>query len=92
MLGTHVHNENAISHKVEKEGKPHGKNPPAKREMKRDAWMDVIIKTPSLQYTYSIYNSEEWEEQDLIRVKSPPHKKEEEERQGNPLPQMKNAN
>ena len=30
MLGTHVHNENAISRKVEKEGKPHGKNPPPK--------------------------------------------------------------
>ena len=24
---------NAISHKVEKEGKPHGKNPPPKREI-----------------------------------------------------------
>ena len=38
---------NAISHKVEKEKKPHGKNPPPKREMKReDAWMDGVIKTP----------------------------------------------
>ena len=45
MLGTHAHN----AHKVEKEGKPHGKNPPPKREMKKqDAWMDVVIKTPPL--------------------------------------------
>ena len=33
-----------ISRKAEKEGKPHGKNPPPKREMKRDAWMDGVIK------------------------------------------------
>ena len=26
MLGTHVHNDMQISHKVGKEGKPHGKN------------------------------------------------------------------
>ena len=51
MLGTHVHNENSISHKVEKEEKPHGKNPPPKREMKRDAWMDGVIKTTPLQHT-----------------------------------------
>ena len=60
MLGTHVHNENAISHKVEKEGKPCGKNHPPKREMKRqDSWMDGVIKTPPLRHTSSIYNSEE---------------------------------
>ena len=48
MLGTHVHNENEISHKVEKEGKPHGENPPPKREIKKqDAWMDGVVKTPS---------------------------------------------
>ena len=35
MLGTQVHNANAISHKAKKEGKPHGKNLPPKREMKR---------------------------------------------------------
>ena len=40
---------NAISHKVEKERKPHGKNPHPKREMKKqDAWMDGVIKTPPL--------------------------------------------
>ena len=39
-------NINAISHKVEKEGKPHGKKPSPKREMKEDAWMDGVIKTP----------------------------------------------
>ena len=38
MLGTHVHN--AISHEVEKEGKPHGKNPPPKREMKKKRCID----------------------------------------------------
>ena len=48
MLGTHVHNEDAISHKVGKEGKPHGKNPPPKREIKKDAWMDGVIRTPPL--------------------------------------------
>ena len=35
MLGTQVHNADTIHHKAEKEGKPHGKNPPPKREMKR---------------------------------------------------------
>ena len=59
MLGTHVHNENAISHKLEKEGKPHGKNPPPTREMKKlDAWMDGVIKNPPLRHTSSIYNKE----------------------------------
>ena len=47
MLGTHVHNEIQYR-KMEKEGKPHGKNPPPKREMKRDAWMDGVIKIPPL--------------------------------------------
>ena len=41
MLGTHVQDASAkdrcneISHKVEKEGKPHGKNPPPKREISK---------------------------------------------------------
>ena len=48
MLGTHVHNDMQISHKAEKEGKPHGKNHPPKREMNKDAWMDGVIKTPPL--------------------------------------------
>ena len=61
MLGTHVHNANAISHKVGKEGKPHGKNPPPKREMKGDAWMDEVIKTPPLRHTPSIYKKEKGE-------------------------------
>ena len=56
MLGTHVHNENAISHKVEKGEKLHGKNPPPKREMKRqDVWMNEVIKTLPLQHTSRIY-------------------------------------
>ena len=51
--------KNASSHNVEKERKPHGKNPPPKREMKiQDAWMDGVIKTPLLQHTSCIYNRE----------------------------------
>ena len=61
MLGTHVHT--TISHKAEKEGKTHGKNPPPKREMKNthDVWMDGVIKTPPLQHTSSIYIREKSE-------------------------------
>ena len=44
-----------ISHKAGKEGKPHGKNPPPKREMKKDAWMDGVIKTPPLRHAFDIY-------------------------------------
>ena len=39
---------NEIPLKMEKEGKPHGKNPPPKREIstiKKDACMDGVIKT-----------------------------------------------
>ena len=62
---------------MEKEGKPHGKNPPPKREMKRqDAWMDGVIKTPPLRHTSSIYKREEG--QNHIRGKILPHKREEE--------------
>ena len=42
---------NEISLKIEKEGKPCGKNPPPKREIstiKKDACMDGVIKTPPL--------------------------------------------
>ena len=40
-----------ISHKVEKEGKPHGKNPLPKREINKDALMDGVIKTtPIMTY------------------------------------------
>ena len=64
MLGTYVHNENAISNKVEKEGKPHGKNPPQKREMKRqDAWMDEVIKTPPHYDIHQVYTVEKWEKE-----------------------------
>ena len=61
MLGTHVQNvkNNSSSHKVEKERKSHGKNPPPKREMKKqDAWMDGVIKRPPLQHISCIYNRE----------------------------------
>ena len=60
MLGTHVHNDMQISHKAEKEGKPHGKNPPPKREIKRDAWMDGVIKTPHYNI-HPVYTKEKWE-------------------------------
>ena len=49
-----------------------------------DGWSN---QDPPLQNTSSIYKSEEGEEQDLIRGKSPPHKEEEEERQGSHPPQ-----
>ena len=52
MLGTHVQMQcKEISLKIEKEGKHHGKNPPPKRKIsaiKKDAWMDEVIKTPPL--------------------------------------------
>ena len=53
MLGTQVHNE--ISHKEEKEEKPHGKNPPPKKEIKKDVSMDGVIWTPPLEQTPNIY-------------------------------------
>ena len=56
----------------------------------KDVWMDGVIKTSPLKHTSSIYNREV-EGQNPIRGKSPPHKKEGEERQGSPAPLMKNA-
>ena len=64
--------KNASSHKVEKERKPHGKNPPPKREMKEDAWMDGVIKTLPLCYASCIYNREVWEEHNPKRGKGSP--------------------
>ena len=71
MLGTHVHNANAISHKVEKEGKPHGKNPPPKREMKKDAWIYGVIKTPHYDI-HPIYTIESDKKRKRDRMGSPP--------------------
>ena len=51
-----------ISHKSEKEGKPHGKNPPPKREMKEDAWMDGVIKTTHYDI-HPVYTSEKNEKE-----------------------------
>ena len=67
MLGTHVHNENLFSHKVKKEGKPRGKNPLPKREMKNthDVWMDRVIKIPPLQHISTIYNREKREGEEI---------------------------
>ena len=62
----------AISLKMEKEEKPHGKNPPPKREIsiiKKDACMDGVIKTPphyDLNHAYTIDNPS---------MKSPPSKR-----------------
>ena len=46
---------------MEKEGKPHGKNPPPKREIstiKKDACMDGVIKIPhyDIHHAYTIEN------------------------------------
>ena len=55
----------AISRKAEKERKPHGKNPPPKREMKKkDAWMDGVIKTP--HYNIHHVNTIEKYEKNII--------------------------
>ena len=69
MLGTHVHNENEISHKVEKRGKPHRKNPPPKREMK-DVWMDGVIKIPHYDI-HQVYTKEKNEKKKRDKVVSP---------------------
>ena len=46
---------------MEKEAKFHGKNPPPKREMKKqDAWMDGVIKTPHYNM-HHIYTIEKYE-------------------------------
>ena len=56
MLGAHVHDANVISHKVEKEGKSHGKNPPPKREMKKNTqYMDGWSNQDPLITTYIQY-------------------------------------
>ena len=74
-----MYKRNVTSHKAKKEGKPHGKKPPPKREIKRhDVWMDGVIKTPSLRHTSSIYSKELGEGQNIIRGKIPPHTREEE--------------
>ncbi len=81
MLGSHVKNtkKNARSHKVEKEIKSHGKNPPPKIEMKKqDAWMDGVIKNPDYNI-HSVYIIEKYEKEKILEeVKVPPHKREEE--------------
>ena len=54
-----------------KREKPRGKKPPPKKEMKEDAWMDGVIKTPPLWHTSNIYNREWWEEERQNRLPSP---------------------
>ena len=53
------------------------KNPPPKRDMNEDAWMDVVIKTLPLQHISSIYIREIGEGQNSLRGRSPPQKEEE---------------
>ena len=60
---------NAVSHKAEKEGKPCGKNPPPKREMK-DVWMDGVINTPPYNI-HQVYTKEKKKERKRDKVVSP---------------------
>ena len=62
-----------ISRKAGKEGKPHGKKPPPKREMKEDAWMDGVIKTPPHYDIHPIYTIEN-DERKRDMMGSPPQK------------------
>ena len=48
LLGTHVHNGMLSLIKWRKRENHLGENPTPKREMKEDAWMDGVIKTPPL--------------------------------------------
>ena len=58
ILGTHVQNAKCKSPiKRGKREKPRGKKPPPKREMRKDAWMDRVIKTHPLRHT-SIYKKD----------------------------------
>ena len=60
-----------ISHKLEKEEKPHGKKSPPKRDMKEDAWMDGLIKTPHYDI-HPVYTQEKNEKRKRCRRGSPP--------------------
>ena len=46
MVGTHVHNEMQSLIKWRKRENLMAKTLPQKRQMKRNAWMDGVIKTP----------------------------------------------
>ena len=54
----YIMNANANLSQRKERGKIMGKNPPPKREMIEDAWMDGVIKTPPLRHTSGIYNRE----------------------------------
>ena len=72
ILGTHVHNECKCKSFIKwgKREKPRGKKPPPKREMKEDAWMDGVIKTPHYDI-HPIYTKEK-DERKRDRIGSPP--------------------
>ena len=46
-----------------------GKNPPPKREMKEDAWMDGVIKTPHCDHP--VYTIEKNEKRKRDKIGSP---------------------
>ena len=80
ILGTHVHNECKSPKKRGKREKPRGKKPPPNREMRKDAWMDGVIKTPPLRHT-SMYIQERMEkEKTSYKEKVPPKKEKKETR------------
>ena len=70
-----------ISHKVGKGRKTTWeKNPPPKREMRKDAWMDEVIKNPPLRHT-SMYIQERMEkDKTSYEEKVPPIKEKKEMR------------
>ena len=72
MLRTQVQNANAISHKVKKEGKPHGKNPPPKREMKR---MHGWSNQDPTHYNIHPIDTIENDERKRDRIGSPPKRR-----------------
>ena len=53
-----------------------GKNPPPKREMKEDVWMDGVVKTPHYDI-HLVYTIEKNEKRKRDRIGSPPPPQEE---------------
>ena len=58
MLGTHVHNENAISHKAEKEEKPSSKKKNEKHTRCMDGWSN---QDPAHYDTHQVYTKDKYE-------------------------------
>ena len=88
ILGTHVQNECICKCtspiKWGKRENNVGENHPPKREMRKDAWMDGVIKTPPLGHT-SMYIQERMEkEKTSYEEKVPPKMEKKEMRQSPP--------